>query len=181
MTLNDTKPISVANDVNFLYGDATLEVQECALISFDIDTLKINKSNEVRVNITTDTTATTIHTFNAIVDNNLYNITISSADSSADLFGDLIIKTTNGGTRDLNIDSVYINGTYFNINDFSLGVGESLDLEPLDSVTLTIPMSYVNNTLIIQLGIPELYSSDELEVLVRTKEGAEDMITLDIN
>ncbi len=181
VTLNDTKPISVANDVNFLYGDATLEVQECALISFDIDTLKINKSNEVRVNITTDTTATTIHTFNAIVDNNLYNITISSADSSADLFGDLIIKTTNGGTRDLNIDSVYINGTYFNINDFSLGVGESLDLEPLDSVTLTIPMSYVNNTLIIQLGIPELYSSDELEVLVRTKEGAEDMITLDIN
>jgi len=56
---------SNSNEIEFIYGNATLDVQECAVVSFDIPVLSINESNEVIVRITTYSTAQTTEIFYA--------------------------------------------------------------------------------------------------------------------
>jgi asparagine N-glycosylation enzyme membrane subunit Stt3 len=160
---------STVNNVAYIYGDSSLDIQECAIVTFDIPNLKINKSDECILRITTNTTAETIITLNAFVDSTYFDIEINDGGTSAVNPGTLTILTNNNGLFNATIDSVYINGTYFSMDDFNelvfeIGSGGSLEL--------TISIADVG----IGLG-KTINDGDKLEILVRTIEGAEDIHT----
>ncbi|GAI72791.1 unnamed protein product, partial [marine sediment metagenome] len=81
--LNTTTMLSFDSDVNFEYGDKSLDIQECALVSFNITGLMLNASNIVNVNITTNTTAQVSMDFSASVDSSFYDININDAGTTA--------------------------------------------------------------------------------------------------
>jgi len=171
ITLNITTLISIDNDATFLYGDKFLDVQECALISFDIPDLKINKSDSIIVNITTNTTVGVLKTYKALENlpqnPNYYDIEIDmqGADASQAINnGDLTLKIDNEGRTPVTIDSVSINNTYVDINNFSeppyiISLGGSIE------ITLTNFEIYVPLTII---------SGSKINIWVYTNEGAED-------
>jgi hypothetical protein len=152
---------TLVSNINYTYGDSSLDVQECAIVTFDIPNLIINDTNEVEVKVTS-LTAEVIETLNAFVDPVYYNVTIDDSGTSAVDGGALTILIDNNGKLNVTIDSVYINNTYFSINAFSsdngyeIGAGGSLEL--------TIDMSQ----------IPTATSGKILVIIVRTIEGAED-------
>ena len=169
ITLNITTTISIDNDARFLYGDKILDVQECALISFDIPNLRINKSDNVIVNITTNTTAEFVKVFKALENlpqnPNYYILDISG--STAVGGGDLIINVINNGKTTVTVDSVYVNNTYVPLNNFTLGSGQNYNIGIGSSIDLTTSLSSLN------IGVP-IIAGHRLKVLVRTKQGAED-------
>ncbi len=174
IVLNDTTTISIADDVSFQYGDAVLDVHECALLNFDITGLRINKSNEVKVKVTTNTTAQGIHIFNAAVYSNLYDIILdgTTANMQPPPDGLLRVRVDNQGTESLNIDSIYVNNTYITLTDFDpdasiIDVGETIDY--------TITITDLNNN--YGLGI---VAGRKLKILVRTQEGAEELKTITV-
>lgn len=160
--LNNT----LATNVEFQYGNASLGIQECAIITFEIPGLNINESNQVNINVTTTSTAQAIDTLKAHVDSRFYNITIDDIGTTAFDTGNLTIIINNNGLRNVTIESVYINNTFiplinFTENIFEIGAGDSLQLTVLmdDLKIIMLPISIV--------------VGDKLEILVRTKEGAE--------
>ncbi|MFX1502444.1 MAG: STT3 domain-containing protein [Promethearchaeota archaeon] len=160
---------SSVNNVEYLYGDSSLNIQECAIVTFDIPGLMINKSDECILSITTNTTAETIKSLYAFVDSKYYNIEIDGGGTSAINPGSLTILIDNTGLFNVTVDSVYINGTYFSVDDFNelvfeIGAGDSLEL------TITI--------VDVGIGLGKIINDgDKLEILVRTIEGAEDTHT----
>ncbi|MEE9572295.1 MAG: hypothetical protein V3W20_04560, partial [Candidatus Neomarinimicrobiota bacterium] len=70
--INDT----LASNLTYLYGNPSLDLQECAIVSFDISGLKINQSNDMIVNVTTTSTAETIKILEAYVDSVYYDLRI---------------------------------------------------------------------------------------------------------
>ena len=154
----------LANNIEYTYGNSYLDTQDCAIISFDIPNLKINKSDDVIVNVTTTSTAEVVKTFNAFVDSAYYDITIDKERTFAVDTGNLTIFITNEGLRNVTIDSVYINNNFisldaFNEQFFEIGVENSLQL--------TIDMA------LIETKIGAINIDDNLEIIVRTEEGAE--------
>ncbi|MFX1320422.1 MAG: STT3 domain-containing protein [Promethearchaeota archaeon] len=165
--LNETEILncSNSNEVEFIYGNAILDVQECALISFNITDLKVNASDQVNIRVTTYNSAQAIANLTAIVDSTYYNIEIDDGGTSAVSSGTLTILTDNNGLLNVTVDSVYINGTYFSLDvfneqDFIIGAGDSLQL--------TVDMA------IIEIKLGTINPGDELVIIVRTVEGAED-------
>jgi dolichyl-diphosphooligosaccharide--protein glycosyltransferase len=169
INLNNTVDISIPDDVNFIYGDSTgyLDVQKCALVSFEFNNqgLKVNKSDTVNVNITTKQAIQYSKIYNALENIpqllNYYNITIDKASSTAVNDGALTLNIDNNGKTSVTLDSVYINDTYLNINEFStppyiLSIGGSKE----------IILDDFENYISVDPG-------DKLKILVRTKEGAE--------
>ena len=65
--INETVVLNCSkeNEIEFIYGGAILDIQECAVVTFDIPVLSINESNEVIVRITTYSTAQTTRIFYA--------------------------------------------------------------------------------------------------------------------
>ncbi len=170
--INETINIPIASGVDFVYGDADLDVQECAIISFNIP-LNINKSNDVLVNVTTNTTAELINIFKALENApgnpNYYDIDISG--STAESVGFLTINVQNDGKTPVTIDSVFINNTYvpmanFSENNFDISIGGSLDLTVLLSD--------------LDLGFT-IVQDEKLEIIVSSKEGAEDEKIINID
>jgi len=160
LALNNTDKYSMAQ-VDFLYGDDTLKVQECALISFDITNLKINKSNDVIVNITTNATTPLIKTFKAIVNSNYYNITIDSTTTKFYYDNEnMIIKIKNNGIRSVTIDSIYINNTLIPLTNFIFNEGSSFTINAGNYITIRTTVYLID-------------PSNKYNVLARTKEGAE--------
>jgi hypothetical protein len=169
INLNNTVDISIPDDVNFIYGDSTgyLDVQKCALVSFEFNNqgLKVNKSDTVNVNITTKQAIQYSKIYNALENIpqllNYYNITIDKASSTAVNDGALTLNIDNNGKTSVTLDSVYINDTYVNINEFStppyiLSIGGSKE----------IILDDFENYMSVDPG-------DKLKILVRTNEGAE--------
>jgi hypothetical protein len=159
--LNNT----VINDVSYLYGTPSLGVQECAIVSFDIPDLIINKSDDVLVNITTLSAIQTSDILKGFVDTTYYNITIREGATSAINPGNLTLKIANFGKQNVTINSIYVNNTYvplanFGVSMFNISIGKSLTLRINISVLGTI------------LG-KTISDDDELEILIRTDEGAE--------
>ncbi|MFX1366950.1 MAG: STT3 domain-containing protein [Promethearchaeota archaeon] len=155
ISINST---SVSNLV-YTYGDSSLDIQECAVISFDIPDLKINDSDECIVKILTNSSLQLNKTLYAYTDPTYYNIIIDDAGTSADYSGDLTILVKNEGLLNVTLDSIYINNTYysldlFNIESMIIGAGESSELT-------------------IDMGLLPYIVDDKLEILVRTLEGAE--------
>ncbi|MFX0186539.1 MAG: STT3 domain-containing protein [Candidatus Hodarchaeota archaeon] len=164
--LNDTTTISIANNVSLLYGDAILNVSKCTLLTFDIPGLKINQSNELKVNVTTNTTAQDIHRFNAIVNSNYYNIlVINNGTGSANL----IFRVNNNGTSSVEIDSIYINGTNIDLGDFTRNPPTSLVISSGGTIQFSIAITTLETN---YFGGAEL-NDKKLRILGRTKEGAE--------
>ncbi len=174
--LNSTITLNCSNlnEIEFLYGDTSLDIQECALISFNIPTLQINKSDDVVVKITTTSTAEYETIFSAIVDNEFFNITINPDVTRIDLSDDEVtIKIINNGKLNVTVDSIYINETYIPLNIyFSFENGPSYEIASLGgSITITMSVSDLETF----PGIDPLNVDDNLIILVRTVEGAEDI------
>lgn len=163
--LNGTTILSFDSDVEFLSGDKILRMQECAYVSFNITGLNINKTDIVHVNVTTNSTASVSLDFTASVNAILYNIRIQDSETSARLPpNNVVIKVYNDGKLDVNVDSVYINGTYVALSRFTETMYKiSVGL----SIQLTISMA----NLVTIIGAVNL--GDTLEILVITREGAE--------
>ncbi len=164
--LDTTTMLSFDSDVNFEYGDKYLDVQECALVSFNIAGLMINASNIVNVNITTNTTTQVSMDFSASVDSSLYDIDINDAGTVASDYQKVIISIENNGVSSVTVHSVYINDIFIPLDSFTediyeIGVG--------NSIQLTISMNDLESI------IGTVNSGDILKILVRTKEGAEDI------
>jgi len=165
--LNTTTMLSFDTDVNFEYGDISLDVQECALVSFNITGLMLNASNIVNVNITTNTTAQFSMDFSAFVDSQFYDVNIDDIGTTASATVNLLITIENNGIFNVTVDSININGTYIPLVKFiesiyEIGAGSSIEF--------TITMSDLK---IIMGGI-DIVVNDILVIIVRTKEGAED-------
>ena len=155
---------TLISNIEYTYGNPSLNIQECAILSFDIPDLKINKSDEVFINITTTSTAQVTSTLKGFVDSANYNITIDEGGTSAVFAGNLTILITNEGSQNITVDSVYINNTFISLNGFypqtfNISVGNSLEL----TINMTIIISKISG----------LNVDDILEILVRTEEGAE--------
>jgi len=168
--LNTTTMLSFDSDVNFEYGDISLDVQECALVSFNIAGLKLNESNIVNVNITTNTTAQFSMDFSASVDSKFYDVNIDDIGTTASVTDprNVLIKIENNGIFNLTVDSINISGTYIPLVNFTESIYE---IEAGNSIQFTIS----TDDLEIIMGGITIVVSEILTIIVRTKEGAEDI------
>jgi len=159
--------LSFDSDVNFEYGDISLDVQECALVSFNITGLMLNASNIVNVNITTDTTAQFSMDFSASVDSQFYDINIDDIGTTASVTGNILITIENNGIFNVTVDSININGTYIPLVNFTESIHE---IGAGDSIQFTISMEDLESI----MDDIDILINDILIIIVRTKEGAED-------
>ncbi len=157
---------TLVNNIEYIYGDSTLDIQECAIIKFDIPGFTINNSDDVSVRINTTSGVETTEILKGQVDSIYYNIDIDDGGTSAYDSGSVTILIQNNGLFNVTVDSVYINNTYFSANEFTSDNGYEIDNG--GSIELTISMA----TIEFKLGTINV--DDILEILVRTIEGAED-------
>lgn len=157
---------TLAANVEFIYGSEILGIQECAILSFNInDTLldlDVSQATSILVNVTTNSTLA-YSTAELPVN---YNIGIDEINSIANASSDLNMTIKNYGLLNVTINEVYINGTNIDLGNFSV----NFEIENLGgNVTLSMQMSEVNNA----LGIT-IVQGNKLRILIRTQEGAED-------
>jgi len=164
--LNTTTVLSFDNDVNFEYGDKYLDIQECALVSFNITGLMLNASNTVNVNITTNTTAQFSMNFSASVDSQFYDVNIDDIGTTASATGNLLITIENNGIFNVTVVSININGTYIPFVNF---IETIYEIGAGSSIQFTITMSDLKSIMGIDIVVDDI-----LIIIVRTKEGAED-------
>jgi hypothetical protein len=153
--------------INYLYGDQTLDLQNIALVSFNISGFELNQSDIVNIKLTTLSGVETETKFNVFVNNNLYNVSIDDAQTSAQNDANLAIRVNNLGFKNITIDSIFINETQISLNNFTfdsleIGAGEHMDFV-LTNFEVYVPTLTIN-------------SGDIIKILVRSKEGAEDFI-----
>jgi len=168
--LNSTTMLSFDSDVNFEYGDINLDIQECALVSFNITGLKLNSTNIVNVNITTNTSAQYNMDFSVSVDSTFYEIIVDDSvlNTYASIIGNLRLKIDNVGLFNITLESIYINNTFISLSNFNENI---YDIETGNSITLTIiDVIDLLNSIFGSVAIDDI-----LSVTVRTKEGAEDI------
>ncbi|MFW9819389.1 MAG: STT3 domain-containing protein, partial [Candidatus Thorarchaeota archaeon] len=158
---------TLVNNTQYIYGDSTLDIQECAIITFDIPGFAINKSDESSVRVTTTSAVETTEILKAQVDSLYYNIDIIDGGSSAFDSGSVTLLIQNIGRLNVTVDSIYINNTYFSANAFTSDNG--YEIAGGASLELTINMAAVE----AKLGTINV--DDILEFLVITVEGAEDI------
>lgn len=164
--INSTTTLNVSTDVTFLSGNEFLNLQECALLSFNISGFNINATNLMNITITTNTTATAYNEFTAIVDTYYYNIEIDDTETIARDTFNVEIRVDNIGELNVTVDSIYINGTYIPIGAF---IEDIYEIGSGAFVEFTISMTDLES----YIGLVNV--NDELEILVRTIEGAEDV------
>ena len=174
ITVNNTDAINI----EYFHGGPMLGVQEAALIKFDINEslLAVNDTNGVVVNISTLEGVHVTESFGAIPHPLNHALTINEGASSAVDGGNLIIRVENPGKENVTIYSLIINDTwYFPLEEVDLGADQFFEL------------GAVNGFAVLTIGWVELeaYTMDwndshDIKVIVRTKEGAEDEIVLDI-
>ncbi|MFX1571079.1 MAG: STT3 domain-containing protein [Promethearchaeota archaeon] len=159
---------TLVSNITYSYGDSSLDIQECAIATFDIPSLKINETNECFIRITTNTTAEINTTLNAFVDSVYYEIEIDDGGTTAINPGILTILINNNGLLNVTVDSVYINNTFISLDAFN---EQFFEIASSDSLELTI------NIAVIGTKIGTINDGDDLVILVRTIEGAEDTHT----
>ncbi|MBN1800099.1 MAG: glycosyltransferase family 39 protein [Candidatus Lokiarchaeota archaeon] len=148
-------------DYQFVYGDAHLELQECALIQLDVaDYLDSTQTPYIEVNIST--TSSLYDVVNLPVN---YNIEIDETASNATEGGNLNIVVNNYGLLNATINALYVNNVSIDLSEFSV----DFEIEALTgSLSLTLSWSDLENY------IGTVNVNDELEILISTQEGAED-------
>ncbi|MHA2280878.1 MAG: STT3 domain-containing protein [Promethearchaeota archaeon] len=170
---------TLVSNVSYLYGTPSLDLQECAIVSFDIPFLKINQSNDMIVNVNTTSTAQVNKTLEAYVDPIFYDLRIDEAGTSAFDIANMTLLFTNFGQQNVTLESVYVNNTYIplpslfvnfhstwipltsnNLEAFEIGVGDSMEL--------TIRIDDLESILGFAINV-----DDELLIIIRVEEGAE--------
>ena len=153
--------------MNFEYGDVTLDIQECALVSFNITGLMLNSSNVLNVEVTTNTTAQFDTDLTVTSDSRFYNINIDDSGTDVSVSANVVISIENIGIFNVTIESVYVNNTFISLGKFTI---TNYTFGPGDSIQLTISMDELDN------DIGPVAIGETLEFIVRTKEGAEDIL-----
>jgi dolichyl-diphosphooligosaccharide--protein glycosyltransferase len=164
--LNATTMLNFTSDMNFEYGDISLGVQECALVSFNITGLKLNSSNILNVEVTTNTSAQFDLDLTVKVDSQFYSIAIDDSGTVAVDTGNVVIDVENHGYFDVTLDSVYVNNTFIALSNFII---TNYTIGTDDPIQLTISMPNLESI------IGAVAADETLVFLVRTKEGAEDI------
>jgi dolichyl-diphosphooligosaccharide--protein glycosyltransferase len=170
---------SIATNITYIYGNPSLDVQECAIVSFDIPDLMINKSNELIVNVTTTSTAKTSEILYAYVNQSYYNIAIDGDSTYVDENANTTLVFTNIGRFNVTLESVYINETYVALSNLFTYFNntwvrltgtntEAFNIYAGDTMELTIN----TNDLALVTGLT-FNPNDEVVILIRTEEGAE--------
>ncbi|MFX1530567.1 MAG: STT3 domain-containing protein [Promethearchaeota archaeon] len=170
---------TLATNISYIYGNPSLDIQECAIVSFDIPNLMINKSNEMIVNVTTTSTAKTSEILYAYVNQSYYNIVIDDDNTYVDENANTTLVFSNNGRFNVTLESVYINDTYVALSNFftffnnswvrltSTNI-EAFDINTGDTMKLTIN----TNDLALVTGLT-FDLNTEVIILIRTEEGAE--------
>jgi dolichyl-diphosphooligosaccharide--protein glycosyltransferase len=162
--VNNSVEISSTN-MNFISGSPTVGIQEVALISFNIPSIKINLTNQIKINVTLSIPSIfTVKIFNATLNPEYYNIAINSAGTKAERDADLIVDILNLGLYNVTVDSVYLNNKLIPLWVFSQ---TSFQILTDESLSLSVDM----DDLIPYTGPINIGSN--LEILVRTSQGAE--------
>jgi archaellum component FlaG (FlaF/FlaG flagellin family) len=164
--LNSTTELNFTTDMNFEYGDATLGIQECALVSFNITGLMLNVSNILNAEVTTNTSAQFDMDFTVTSDSRFYNINIDDSGTTVSDSANVEITIENNGIFNVTLDSVYVNGTFISLANFII---TNYTIEPGSFIQLTITMDALDDI------IGDVLIGESLIFLVRTKEGAEDL------
>jgi hypothetical protein len=164
--LNATTVLNFTSDMHFEYGDISLGVQECALVSFNITGLKLNSSNILNVEVTTNTSAQFDLDLTVTVDSRFYNILIDDSGTVAVDTGNVVIDVENHGYFNVTLDSVYVNNTFIALSNFII---TNYIIGTDDPIQLTISMPNLESI------IGPVAADETLVLLVRTKEGAEDI------
>lgn len=170
---------TIVDNVKYLYGNPSLNIQECAIVSFDIPNLMINKSDEVVINVTTTSTAKAGKILHAYVDPGYYNLTLDDVNTIVDNSRNMTLVFTNNGMANVTLDSVYVNDTYVALNNlfvyfnnswvrltgsnlaaFNVGIGDSMEI--------TIQVSDLETITGLSIDV-----DDVVAILIRTEEGAE--------
>ena len=161
--LNSTSILSIDNNTVFEFGDKVLDIQECALISFNISDFNINATNTLSVEVMTNTTASDLIDLTAIVNSDTYSIEIDTSGTVARYLSNVNIEILNTGNLNVTLDAVYINGTLIQFNE----IGDIIAVD--SSLQLTISMTNLETI------IGTVNPGEKLQILVRTREGAEDI------
>jgi len=182
--INETVSIPIDTETEFLYGDLSLGVQECALVSFNITNLAVNVSNQIDIRVTTNTSAQATANLTATVNSTYFNINIEDTTTYADRSQDMLeMEITNNGLLNVTINSVYINDTYIPLANFSFVDGTNYTLlsgnlyellNSIGSITISISLSKIEEFMGLTPG--SIVAGNKLEILVRTEEGAEDIL-----
>jgi len=177
ITVNQTEVI----DVEYLHGDTTLDVQEVAVIKLNINEslTPINDTNHVEISINTTGGLSANETFVAIVHIADHDIEISEIGSETYATDnvEVVIRVNNDGSKNVTIDSVYINDTYVSLDNFSLGADQYYELQAFSGYSdITIVMTVLEDITGLFFDNP-----GDMKILVRTKEGAEDEYIIDID
>ena len=170
---------TLVSNISYLYGTPSLDIQECAIVSFDIPSLKINKSNEMIVNVTTTSTAQVSKTLEAYVDPVYYDLRIDEAGTSAFDIANMTLLFTNYGQENVTLASVYVNNTYIPLSN--LYANYKSTWVPLTSSNIEAFEIGIEDSMELTIGIDDLelilgfdiYVDDELVIIIRVEEGAE--------
>jgi dolichyl-diphosphooligosaccharide--protein glycosyltransferase len=158
---------SNTNQVNYIYGDSILGIQDLAYVTFNISGFKLNQSDITDIKVTTYSALETQTRFSAVVQSQLFNISIDETHSSAQNDADLTLRVNNFGIKNITIDSVYINETYISIENFT---AESFEIPAGEF------MEFILTDFEVYIPSLSINSGDLIEILIRSKEGAEDFI-----
>lgn len=167
--VNNTK----ADITRYIHGDASLNLQEAAKFKINVPNLKINQSQQVVIRIETDTTAETEETLDVEFVPEDHEINLESETEAVE-GKNLDISLTNTGDLDLEIDGFYINDKYVNREEFN---PQAFTLSPEQNRQLSITLSKLKDLLGLSTDINK---GDTLKIFVRTKEGAEDELTITV-
>jgi len=135
--------------------------------------LNLNKSNNIIVNITTANSTSYVKIFE-VLENlpqnpHYYDIEIDEVNTEVVVAdNDLKITINNFGKTPVTVDSVNINDTSVPLNDFDQ---IDFNIQPGATLELTIDLTVLNTRLPFTVS-----QGSKLKILVRTKQGAEDLV-----
>ncbi|MHA2120717.1 MAG: hypothetical protein ACW990_05880 [Promethearchaeota archaeon] len=166
---------TLASNITYLYGNSSLDVQECAIIQFDIPGLTINKSDDVIINVTTTSSAKTGEIFSAYVDPLYYNIEIDDPGTTVLNSGNMTISFTNIGQINVTLTSIYINNTFISLpnlytyfNDswvpLSSSFMDAFNIDIGDSMEITVRTNDLETIIGTTINV-----DDEVVILIRTE------------
>ena len=125
----------------------------------------LNATNILNVKVTTNTSAEFDLDVIVTVDSHLYKIDIDDPGTIASNTGNVVIYIKNTGLFNVTLDAVYINNTFISLTEFII---TSYTIGTSNPIQLTISMTN------LEAIIGAVNVGDKLDILVRTKEGAED-------